>query len=499
MGRWWKLCRAAEPDHGPRTAVLLVLMFATMVLITRLFCADADGYSSFWPADSAMVGALLTLRARRAIPVLIVCFCLNLILNGLSFLSPQESVLASVLNVAQAVLVAVLARRFCGALTDLTRFRRFAMFALIACTATAIEAAIGVGIEAAFLDESGSPVREWLQWTLCDALGLLLAMPAIILVIRHIGGTWRITRTSLEPLILLALAVVVTVASFLWAHSPFFLLIFPVMVTLAFRASPIWVLTSVLVVSIFVSAMTAHNLGPIALLSPDGPLMRENMLQPYLLSLLLSALPASSALGEKLRVARRLTRMKANIEYAATHDPLTGLMNRQLFKKHLSSDLRAGGEGLLLFIDLDHFKQVNDTHGHQAGDEVLSIFGGRMMERARRLGGEAARFGGDEFAMLIPGGRAVADIEEVCVSVLRDVRMPYHLGDLTILMSGSIGAASLSVGHGEQDELLRSVDLALYAAKDAGRDDYRLFGDPPHQPGVAPPKPDTRQVAIELG
>lgn len=471
------LCRAAEPDRGPLVAALLVLMFGTMVLVTRLFCADLDGYTSFWPANAAMVVALLTLTPRYAIPVLISCFCLNFGLNSLGFLSPQESLLACLENVVEAFLVAVLTRRFCGALTDLTRFRRFAIFALITLAVTSICAAVGVSIEKLVLHDDSSVVRDWEQWVLCDLFGLLLATPVVILVIRNIGRSWRITHALVEPVILLVLTVVLTFVSFMFSHSPLFLLIFPVMVTLAFRARPIWVLTSVLVVSIFVSAMTAHNLGPIALLSPDGQLMRENMLQPYLLSLLLSALPASNALGEKLRTSRRLAQLTSNLEHAATHDPLTTLMNRQLFKKHLAGCVRAGKDGVVLFIDLDHFKRVNDVHGHQTGDEVLWIFGKRIGECARRLGGEAARFGGDEFAMLIPDQDSGQDIDALCGSILRTARIPYQIGHVTVLMSVSIGAAGMQVGHGDTDTLLRNVDLAMYSAKNTGRDNYRVFND----------------------
>ncbi|MGI4748723.1 MAG: diguanylate cyclase domain-containing protein [Janthinobacterium lividum] len=471
------LCRAAETDRGPWVAALLVLMFGTMVLVTRLFCADSSGYTSFWPANAAMVGALLMLRLRYAIPALTGCFCLNFGLNSLGFLSPDESLLACTVNVVQAIVVALLTRRYCGALTDLTRFRRFATFTLITLAVTATDSAVGVAIEKLFLHDDSSVVREWAQWVLCDLFGLLVATPVVILVIRHIGKSWRITRTMVEPVILLVLTVLLTFVSFLLSHSPLFLMIFPAMVTLAFRARPIWVLTSVLVISIFVSAMTAHNLGPIALLSPDGRLMRESMLQPYLLSLLLSALPASNALGEKLRVSRRLAQMTNNLEHAATHDPLTTLMNRQLFKKRLTGCVRSGKNGAVLFIDLDHFKRVNDMYGHQTGDEVLWIFGKRIGECARRLGGEAARFGGDEFAMLIPEQNPGQDIDGLCASVLRTARIPYQIGHMTVLMSVSIGAASVDVGHGDTDKLLRNVDLAMYSAKKTGRDRYRIFDD----------------------
>ncbi len=493
QGGWqsrWMPARAAERSRGTAAAAMLVLVFALLGLSTRLLCADADGYSSFWPANAALVVALLTLRAAYAAPVVAACFCLNLALNRLSLLAADESLQACVLNVVEAILVAIAARRFCGALTDLTRFRRLATFALVVGAATGLCAGIGVAVEALFMNDSGNIVGDWSQWVLCDALGLLTATPTLLLAVRRIGARRLPSALPAEPLLLLMLTLGLTLVGFLSPRSFLFLLLYPAMVALAFRAPPAWVLTTVLMVSIFVSAMTAHGLGPIAFLSPDGPMMRENMLQPYLLSLFLSALPANNALGDKRRTARRLGRMRANLEHAATHDAMTGLMNRQLFRRRLSACAASGVGGTVLFIDLDHFKRVNDTYGHQAGDLVLQMFACRMAEHARGLTGEAARLGGDEFAMLLARDLGTAELDAVCAAILQAARVPYSTGTETVLVTVSIGAATLRLTRNDPDSVARAADLALYAAKDAGRDAYRLsgplFGPPPPRPGDVP-------------
>ncbi len=474
MPHRWVPCRAAEPAHGAGMAVLLVALFGVLGVMTRLFCADTGGYSSFWPANAVMVAALLTLRARHAIPTLAACFCLNIALNGLSHLPGGEGLVACVINVLEAVLVAIPTRRFCGALTDLTRIRRLATFGVVSALATGVAAAIGVTLDAVFMNDRATLASDWLQWVLCDTLGLLLATPTVMLAVRRIGGRRLPRGPTIEPLLLLILTAALSLAGFLYPRSFLFLLLYPAMVALAFRAPAPWVLTTMLIVSIFVSMLTVHGMGPIAFLSLDGAMMRQAMLQPYLLSLFLSALPPSNALGERRRAARRLARMRANVEHAATHDALTALMCRQLFKNRLAAHAQTGAAGALLFIDLDHFKRVNDTFGHHAGDLILQAFSRRIAERARGLDGAAARFGGDEFALFVPRDLSVAELDRLCADIVHVARLPYQAGDDTVLLTVSVGAATLAMAAGDPDDLFRKADLALYGAKDGGRDGYRL-------------------------
>ncbi|MCQ8278489.1 diguanylate cyclase [Acetobacteraceae bacterium KSS8] len=463
--------------------------------MTRLFCADASGYSSFWPANAAMLVALLRLRPRFSIPVLLACFGINVGLNQISGLSPDEALLACAMNLLQVLLTAPPVRRFCGARTDLTRLRRQGRFGLIVFAATAIEAAIGVFVERCFLGDPDNVIGDWAQWVMCDALGLMLATPAVLLMMNWLPER-RIKRgATMEPMALMTGILLLTVVSFLSPRSFLFFFLYPALVTLAFRTPPIWALSTVLFVSILVSMFTAHNLGPIALMSPDGPLMSQKLLQPFLWTLFLSALPANMMVGEKMRSARRLSLLRAHLEHAATHDPLTGLMTRQPFRLELASRLRSGVGGTLLFIDLDYFKQVNDRLGHQAGDSTLCLFSQRMERCARERGGRAARFGGDEFAMLLPRMPNEAALHHVLCTILETARSPYQLEERTAHLSVSIGVATLDRCD-SVDEVIRRADRALYAAKDAGRNGFRLYEDTPPTDPPDPAAEQTRQMAV---
>ncbi len=477
MVQAWRPCRAAEPRAGIGTAAVLVLVFTLMGLMTRLLCADADGYSSFWPANAALLVALLRLRAGLAGLVLVCCFALNLALNRISGLSLSEGILACMMNILLVLLAAPPTRRFCGARTDLTRLRRQGRFGLIVLVTTAVEAAIGMTVERLFLGDENSILADWFQWLLCDSLGLMLATPAVLLLMNWLPNRRLPTGITVEPMVLMIGILLLAIVSFLSPRSFLFFFLYPALVTLAFRARPVWALSTVLFVSIIASVFTVHDLGPIARISPNGLMRTQGVLQPYLWTLFLSALPANTMVGEKVRYARRLRLLRAHLEHAATHDQLTGLMTRQLFKTRLAACMAAGPGGTLLFIDLDHFKVVNDTLGHQAGDTVLRLFSERMERCARAQGGMMARFGGDEFAMFLPRLPTDTALRATLAAILDVARSPYHLDSGTARLSVSIGGAALDAPLETMDEVIRHADEALYAAKEAGRDDFRLYGD----------------------
>ena len=169
--------------------------------------------------------------------------------------------------------------------------------------------------------------------------------------------------------------------------------------------------------------------------------------------------------------------LEHDLRHQATHDALTGLPNRVLLHEHIAAAAepgrpRSSGASLLL-IDLDRFKEVNDTLGHHYGDQLL-------IEVARRIrtilrGGEiVARLGGDEFAVLLPGVTDEEDVAAVAARIHDALDEPFPLDGINLTVGGSIGAA-LCPEHGTTaDELLQRADIAMYAAK-SNRTGYMLF------------------------
>ncbi|WP_328906020.1 EAL domain-containing protein [Streptomyces sp. NBC_00234] len=176
-------------------------------------------------------------------------------------------------------------------------------------------------------------------------------------------------------------------------------------------------------------------------------------------------------------------RLQAQLQHNAEHDPLTDLPNRALFTDRVRQALggrRSGDSGTaVLFIDLDGFKAVNDTIGHQAGDELL-VQAARRLADSVRTGDTAARLGGDEFAALIVGdgtrdqGAREYQVHEIADRLRLTLSQPYRIGASEVRVAASIGVAFAEPGITPTD-LMRNADLAMYRAKAGGKDRVELY------------------------
>lgn len=183
---------------------------------------------------------------------------------------------------------------------------------------------------------------------------------------------------------------------------------------------------------------------------------------------LLYLVEAKATLMDELgRVNGQLFAAKSAAETAALTDMLTGLVNRRGFDQHLSRCLASGQPFALLQIDLDFFKQVNDSLGHAAGDLVL-VAAAQAMLRATRAGDVVARLGGDEFAMLLPGQTDVETLRLIAHRLIARLEEPVPFEGRECRVSASIGIATARPDDSAAALVARS-DAALYAAKRAGR------------------------------
>ncbi|KQP30058.1 diguanylate cyclase [Methylobacterium sp. Leaf104] len=204
-------------------------------------------------------------------------------------------------------------------------------------------------------------------------------------------------------------------------------------------------------------------------------------------------------------------RVEARIAHMAHHDALTDLPNRVLLRERLEAAIaqrRRNGVGAwLLCLDLDHFKSVNDTLGHSAGDALLCSVAGRLLQAGQEAAGReatgegpgpdrgrlgegvlVARMGGDEFAILVedaPGPEPVQAerVRTLCARLIRSLGQPFPIQGQSVHIGVSIGVARLPPDGTDPDHLLRSADLALYQAKAAGRNTHRVF-EPAMEAGV---------------
>ena len=178
----------------------------------------------------------------------------------------------------------------------------------------------------------------------------------------------------------------------------------------------------------------------------------------------------------------------AALEHLAHHDPLTNLPNRRLLEERLAQAIalahRAKTEVLVLYLDLDRFKIINDTRGHAAGDRVLAVTGERIAD-ALRTGDTAGRVGGDEFVLVCATAGAVEEAALLAARLLHAVGEPIEVDGQHVSVGASIGISMYPSDGTTGSELIRKADSAMYAAKQGGRNLFRIYRPETHSSIVA--------------
>ena len=156
------------------------------------------------------------------------------------------------------------------------------------------------------------------------------------------------------------------------------------------------------------------------------------------------------------------------LEWGASHDDLTGLPNRAGLHDAIARRLVAHGDVSAMFVDLDHFKRVNDEHGHLAGDDVLRVVA-RRLRSTFRPDDVVTRPGGDEFLVLLASPPGAAELQRLAERVIEALERPIAVGEVMVRISASIGTTTVAGGDADLDRLIVDCDRALYRAKRSGR------------------------------
>ncbi|MDB5441253.1 MAG: bifunctional diguanylate cyclase/phosphodiesterase [Caulobacteraceae bacterium] len=236
---------------------------------------------------------------------------------------------------------------------------------------------------------------------------------------------------------------------------------------------------------------------PLRLLTPTGQLwldqfdlaadwsrlsvsaMIERQVMPVILGVTLLVVAIGLWLVNRARrLARSLVASETHAKHLALHDPMTGLANRPLFTDRLDHALehrrRAGGDVAVVCIDLDRFKKVNDTLGHQAGDALIRE-AARLITSVCRGSDTVARLGGDEFALVLAPIDGLAGVNLFCERLTQTLTSVLNLPEGQATLSASIGVTLVSDGRSTGEDAMRQADLALYRAKADGRGCYAIF------------------------
>jgi diguanylate cyclase (GGDEF)-like protein/PAS domain S-box-containing protein len=222
-----------------------------------------------------------------------------------------------------------------------------------------------------------------------------------------------------------------------------------------------------------IAATVAGTIGPVELAIDRG----ENRYVLESVGSNLTADPAVQGLALNFRDISERKALEEQLRQMAFHDPLTLLANRTLFKDRVQHALtlsqRAQGTVAVLFLDLDNFKTINDSLGHDAGDRLLQAVAQRIVKNTR-TSDTVARLGGDEFAVLLERIATPAEVQRVAESLVDTLNVPFALNSAEVRVAASIGVAFSSSATGAES-LLANADIAMYHAKAAGKNRYAVF------------------------
>lgn len=450
------------------------LYFLAAALTIHLTSNGRD-IAALWPANAILVAMLLADRRQRWKTVLsaglVGNIAANLVTRG-SFIGP---ILYGVSNIMEIAMVVSLLRcdlRQDNILQSTGSTLRFLLVAGIVAPSVS-------GVLGAFTAHwvFGEPfAKSFVDWLASDSLGLLVFTPFFLAVFRGDFVTWFNSRTwvqRLEAIALLAFSGAVSYHVFFVVRQPMLFLLFPPLMLVTFRTGRIGTKAAVMLVAIVGSIATMQGYGPVVVLTPI-PSDQVHILQAFLAVMLLTCLPVAAEVTARVRLVERLDEHNREMTNQAMTDALTGVRNRAGFYSAARALLPNASEGLvsLIAIDFDHFKAINDRWGHQIGDRALQHVTD-ILKANTRPWDVICRLGGDEFVVLLPHSdidAAMAVAERFQASLRTAPFMVDHSTATTVSLS--MGVVS-SLPSEDCTRLYGRADLALYAAKNAGRNQIR--------------------------
>jgi diguanylate cyclase (GGDEF)-like protein len=243
---------------------------------------------------------------------------------------------------------------------------------------------------------------------------------------------------------------------------------------------------TVLLMNVGVALLVVANFGSSNLL----------VLQFGLMAISLMGLLVGAITTDRMHTEKALRDSNKQLTYNAFHDGLTGLANRSLFMQHLERAVEHGKRDTLteslrerdfrlavLFVDLDRFKLINDSLGHPLGDQLLIAIAGKL-QACLRPTDIIARFGGDEFTILLENLSDISDTIRVAERIQAELSLPFNLSGQEVFITASIGIALSATSYNQPEDLMRDADIAMYRAKIGGKARYEIFNPSMHDRAV---------------
>ena len=441
--------------------------------------ALGDGWQIFWPLNGVTI-ALLTMRPRKDWPLLLAAVALGT--GGGEYVDGNpvgSTLLQRGLSVLEVTLSAWLLPRFHSLESWLRSPRLYARFAAAVIAGPAVS---GLLAAAYFHSVEAQPfIAAFNSWALADSMGIAAVLPLALALRSAQISDLRSAKRWVVSIGTLAVAIGVMTAVFATSQYPLIFVLYPLLMLvdwlLGLLGSSI-ALCCACVIAVF---LTEHGYGPFANTAALG-VSRNLAVQLYLGFHLMGFLPISILFLEQRRMDKELRDSLARTTVLASLDALTNVANRRTLDSHLEEQWRLASRAqtslALLMIDADHFKEFNDRFGHQAGDECLRSIAVTLRSLVTRPGDVVARFGGEEFAVLLPGTplEGAQHVAEAIRAAIADLPIahpdsaPRALDAEARHITVSIGCAALVPGADTQwHQLVELADQALYLAKRSGR------------------------------
>ncbi len=476
-----QICQGCwQRDTWTRSAVLrLFFVFTLATLFSWLGIAlshQSEGVATIWLSNGLIFGLLITQPKERWLAYFVAGLCADTLADMLYGDPFRLAVGVSLANSVEVVSSSILLTRWFNWPLDLSRRRSLVGFLLISVVcATALTSALGAAWTCLLV-----PGPPWWQmfrtWYLGDMLGMALIAPLVIMAQRPAFFSMFERKHLAHTLVVLIYSMVVTTVVFMDNSDPMIFFMFPTFLLVAFRLGLPGTVVNIFLFTLMAIGFTVKGHGPLMLIAGEHMLLHRIVVaQIFAAVAIFTMFPVAALLEEKDQLKKSLAASEARYRVLAHVDELTSLPNRRAFNLHLEeARTRALTENEpigLVILDADLFKQYNDNAGHLGGDACLRSIAQVLAGIVSPAEGTAARIGGEEFAVLLPGttesrARAIAEQIRQRVESLALAHPASPCGVQTV----SLGVA-VRVPLKSQDpiELVRLADEALYAAKIAGR------------------------------
>jgi diguanylate cyclase (GGDEF)-like protein len=468
----------SPPARGVMHAIELAVTFLVLLLFSWLgikLSNSSEGVATIW-FTNGMLFALVILRPRN---LWLQYFAVGLLADTLAdVLYGDRFALAfgvSLANSVEVILSAYVLTYIFGNPFNLSRRKPLVGFLVITVIgATAVTSAIGASWTLVFVN-AGPWLTLFRTWYLGDILGMSIMAPLIFILIRP--GFFHVLhrRQLLNTLGLLLVPAVATLFVFTHSQDPLVFLIFPALLLVVFRLGFPGTVLAVGVIAFISITLTVKGFGPLMLVPDHRMLHRIVIVQIFLAVALFTSFSVAALLEERKELERSLQKSEARYRLLANLDGLTGLANRRCFDEELEEQwltaLMNQQPLSLLMIDVDLFKKFNDLFGHINGDTCLRQIANIIADNVPPNVGEASRFGGEEFAVILPNteGTCAMAVAETLRAAVAAIHLP-HSGSPWHIQTISVGVAVAVPKPGESPlSLLNASDSALYLAKLLGR------------------------------